>query len=267
MSLMPPAPRCFAPLILLALPALTYAQAQKTPAAQLIDARATYYTPTTAGLRSLHCDIGFDWKAFLTEAGGKPVADDNPAVTYLKTVHLAVDDSLQGQGTLAWHETAPANDMRANVDQLHTAFAQILSGFFQSWNQFMNGSMVPAPDATTTVTRAGEGLHLAGTTSSTKVDEDFDKNMLLTNAHVVLPTADVILHPTYTDTPDGRIISAIDSEYRQPPTAPPVHLIMGIEYQQVSGFRIPATLHINLVNSGKFSFTFDNCSVGKAGSQ
>ncbi len=38
---------------------------------RLFAAHAQYYTPTTSGLKSFHCEASIDWKAMLTGFSGK----------------------------------------------------------------------------------------------------------------------------------------------------------------------------------------------------
>ena len=68
-------------------------------------------------------------------------------------------------------------------------------------------------------------------------------------------------YPTYADTPDGRVVSAIRTVFRQPPTAPPAELNIRVSYTPVQGFRIPDTLDYELKNVGSFEFKFSACSV------
>jgi len=69
----------------------------------------------------------------------------------------------------------------------------------------MNGSMVPLPDSAVTLTAVGDGIHLNGKTGDMVVDEDFDKNMLLTQALVVSSEIKVLAKPTFANTADGLI--------------------------------------------------------------
>lgn len=140
----------------------------------------------------------------------------------------------------------------------------MMSGFFQTWNGYMNGTMVPAPDRATTVTEVDGGLHLHSSAAQTDLNESFDKNLLLTEVHVLMPNLDARAYPTYTDTPDGRVVSVIRTIYRQPPTAPPAELTFAIDYATVSGYRLPETLRLNMKNVGAFVFKFTGCSVETA---
>lgn len=264
-------------ILSLSLPAVLRAQASPDPAASpapktaspgttlLSAARALYYTPTTQGLKSFHCTVDFDWKDMLTRYAGAAVPDDNPFLIYLRTVHLAVSDDLKGNGQLEWTATGePPATQVDSATKMKEGMQQMMTGFFSSWNAYMNGNMVPAPDATTTVTQVPDGLRMHASAPGTDVTELFDKNILLTEAHVVQATSDVYAYPTYIDTPDGRVVSAIRTVYRQPPTAPAAELTLNITYAPVQNFRLPETLSYELKNIGSFAFKFSACTVQTA---
>jgi hypothetical protein len=228
-----------------------------------MSARALYYTPTAQGLRSFKCTVDFDWKDFLTRyANGADIKDDNPFLQYLRSVKLTVTDSLNDDGNLEWTASAaPPAGKEDSANKMKEGMQQMMVGFFSSWNAYMNGNMVPLPDATTTVTDNADGFKLHAAADGTDVTELFDKNLLLTEAHVVQPASDVFAYPTYDDTPDGRVVSAIRTVFRQPPTAPPAELNVRVSYAPVQNFRLPAQLTYELKNVGSFEFKFSACSV------
>src|SRR5579859_3254365 len=223
----------------------------KDPRARLTAAHALYYTPTTAGLKSFHCEAAIDWKSMLTRLTGVDIPDNNPALKFLQTVHLSVDDELKGNGSLGWSSESDApQDKAAAIKQIQEGLKTSVAGFFQTWNVYMNGSMVPLPDSTLTIADAGEGVHLSGTSDGSSFDEDFDKNMLLTEVLVVNPNMKVLATPTYTSTPDGLLVSAVTSKVSQPSTAPPAEAIFRIDYLKVETFQIPSRVVFDVKNTG-----------------
>lgn len=251
-------------LLCLALLTTTLVARAQTPPTnkQFLSARALYYTPTAQGLKSFHCTVNFDWKDFLARYSGDEIKDDNPYLQYLRTVHLTATDELNGDGHLEWSTTAAMPTGKEDaVAKLKEGMEQMVTGFFSSWNAYMNGSMVPVPDSETSVAETPDGFKLHAATEGTDVTELFDKNLLLTEAHVVESANDVYAYPTFTDTPDGRIVSAIRTVFRQPPTAPPAELNIRISYVPVQNFRLPENLYYELKNVGSFTFKFSDCSV------
>jgi hypothetical protein len=201
----------------------------------------------------------------LTRLSGVNIPDDNPALKFLQTVHLSVDDKLRGNGSLGWtQEIDPPQDKAAAIKQIQDGLQTSVSGFFQTWNVYMNGSMVPVPDATLTITKAGDGVHLSGLSGGSTFDEDFDRNMLLTQVRVVNPNMNVLATPTYASTPDGLLISAVASQISQPPTAPPAGAIFSIEYVKVDSFQIPSRVIFDVKNTGVIEIAFKSCVVSLA---
>ena len=229
---------------------------------RLAAAHAQYYTPTASGLKSFHCDAAIDWRSMLSRLTQVDIPEDTPALKFLNSVHLGVNDNLHGQGALEWSSNVdPPEDKKAALNQIKEGLQTSIGGFFQSWNAYMNGSMVPLPDQSVTVTKTTDGVHLSGSTKDASFDEDFDKNMLLTQALVVSPNLKVLATPTFTPTPDGLIVSSVASQVHQPPTAPQVNATFHIEYAKVESFQLPSRVVFDIKNTGVIDVLFSNCTV------
>jgi hypothetical protein len=234
----------------------------KEARSRLVSAHAQYYTPTTSGLKSFHCDASIDWKAMLSRFTGTEIADDNPALKFLQPVHLAVNDDLHGKGELEWTtEVEPPAERKAGVKQIQEGLQATLNGFFQTWNAYMNGSMVPFPDSSVTITGSGDGVHLSGALKDTSFDEEYDKNMLLTQALVSSPTLVVLAKPTYTHTEDGLVLASVASTIHQPPTAPETQATFRVEYAKVDSYQIPSRVEFDIKNIGMIEIGFSACKV------
>jgi hypothetical protein len=250
-------------LALLCLSPLYVGAQAKTPAERLALARATYYTPTTDGLRTFDCQVSTNWKDFLTRANsGKDIADDNPLLKYLNSATITLHNALWSSAEVRWSEATPApENLQESAAKMKEGITKMLDGYFKSWNAYLNGTMVPVPDKSTTISSTPDGIHLSAGGGGTKLDEDYDSNMLLTKAHVLMDESDVIASPTFSDTPRGRIISEVKSEVRQPPTAPPVFVTMSAKYQTIGGYEIPSVLHFEVRNLLQIDFALNGCKV------
>jgi hypothetical protein len=158
----------------------------------------------------------------------------------------------------------PPAGKEEGAKQVREGLQTMVAGFFQTWNQYMNGSMVPLPDSSVTVTTVGDGVHLSGTSNDTKIDEDFDKNMLLTQVLVVSPATRVLAMPSYVSTADGLLVTAVTSQINQPSTAPQTQIVLRVEYEKVDSFQIPSHVVFDIKNVGVFEFRFDACQVSVA---
>lgn len=95
-------------------------------------------------------------------------------------------------------------------------------------------------------------------------DEDFDKDVLLTQAVVDSPQMKVVAIPTYVRTEDGLIISAVSSRVNQPPSAAPKDVTFRVEYAKVGSFHIPSHVIYNIKNVGVIEIAFNACEVAVA---
>lgn len=234
---------------------------------RLFAAHALYYTPTASGLKSFRCEAAIDWKAMLTRLSGTEIRADNPALKYLQTVNLFVVDQLKGKGSLEWNDTsAPPEGKEAAMKQMRDGLQTMVGGFFQSWNAYMNGSMVPLPDNSVEITTAGAGIHLHATPNNATFDEDFDKDMLLTQAVVVTPQLRVVAIPTYVRTEDGLVVSTVSSRVNQPPSAAPMDVTFRVEYAKAVSFQIPSHVVYDIKNVGVIEIAFNACEASVADS-
>jgi hypothetical protein len=241
---------------------------EKVARDRLFAAHAQYYTPTASGLKSFRCEATIDWKAMLTRFSGTEIPEDNPMLKYLQTVHLSVVDQLKGKGSLEWSDTGvPPSGKEAGVKQMRDGLQTMVSGFLQSWNAYMNGSMVPLPDSSVEVTTAGDGVRLHATPGSANFDEDFDKDMLLTQAVVDSPQMKVVAIPTYVRTADGLVISAVSSRVNQPPSAAPMDVTFRVQHAKVDSFQIPSHVVYDIRNVGVIEIALNACQVSVADSE
>ena len=242
----------------------TFAQGQ-SPVDRLRIAHAQYYTPTATGLQSFSCSTTIDWKAMLTRLSGTQIPDDNPRLKYLQTLRLTVLDQLRGKASVNWSDAgAPPEEIQDNVKQIRDGLQQMMGGFFQSWNPYMNGGMVPLPDKTVEVTTEGVRTHLHGVSGTATFDEDFDENMLLTQVIVESPELKVVAVPTFVRTNDGLLVSMVKSVLNQPPSAPPVEVTFRVEYSKLDSFQIPSHVVYDIKNVGVVELGFSACQVSVA---
>ena len=234
---------------------------------RLFAAHAQYYTPTASGLKSFRCEATIDWKALLARFKGAEIPEDDPMLKYLQTVQLSVADQLRGKGSLEWSDTGtPPEGKEANVKQMRDGLQIMIDSFFQSWNGYMNGSMVPLPDKSVDVTTEGVRTHLHGGSANAKFDEDYDENMLLTQAVVDTPEMKVVAIPTYVRTDDGLVVAAVASQVSQPPSAPPTWVTFRVEYTKADSFQIPSHVVYDIKNVGVIEVGFSDCQVSVADS-
>ena len=248
-----------------ALLGLTQASAQTSQVSAAVafsKARALYYTPVDNGLQGFHCDVSFDWKTFIQKSTGQPVPDTDERLQYLRSIKLSVDDDLHGTGELHWAAPTPAPEAsEAAVGQIRNGMGQMWHGFFQSWNGFYTGEIVSVSDNKTAVERTGDGYHLSSHDASGLAEEQYDSRFVLQSLHVATPQVDSTTTPVFTDTPNGRIVTQLNSMYKTPATAPGAEVKMAVQYAPVNGFQIPSEVTVEVVGTASFDFHLSGCTV------
>jgi hypothetical protein len=74
----------------------------------------------------------------------------------------------------------------------------------------------------------------------------------------------VLATPSYVNTTDGLVISAVTSQINQPPSAPQTEVTFRMEYAKVDSFQIPSNVVLDLKNVGVFEVGFNACQVSVA---
>jgi hypothetical protein len=240
--------------------AAAQASTGQADAAALSKARALYYTPVDSGLQGFHCEVNFAWRDFMQKASNQAVPEADARLAYLQGTKLSVDDDLRGQGRLNWVASGPVPEgSQDSVDKVRGGMQQLWSGFFQSWNGFFTGDMLTL-DLKANIEHNGSGYHVAVRDGANLAEEQFDSNLLLQTVHVVTPSIESTITPTFTPGPQKLLVSSIHSVYRQPPTAEPTEVVMGVTYAPVNGFQLPSEVRV-AVGPASFDFHLVNCTV------
>ena len=239
-----------------------FAQTTVSPAAAFRQARTLYYTPVDRGLQGFQCEVDFNWKQFIEKATNGPVADTDERLAYLRSIKLVITDDLNGGGELQWTAPTTAPDAsEASIAQIRGGIQAMWSGFFQSWNGFMTGDLLSLADKQTAVERTAGGYRVFANQSGKVAEETYDKDFTLLSLHVSTPQLDSNLTPIFQRSPQGRLVTNLNSVVKQPPTAPGTNVDMTVHYAPVNNFQLPSELLIDVAGTAKFDFTMTNCTV------
>jgi hypothetical protein len=229
-------------------------------------ARSMYYMPGTDGLNSFRCNVIIDWDALFSRIAGRAVPESLPLLRYVNGVRMTTTDDLKGDGSLEWTDTVPPPANQATeAGRIRAALIQAFHGFYQLWNQFMNGVLVRAQDSMTTLSAlSGGGLLMHGKTSTEAFDETYDRTMLLMSSRVVTKDIDSTLYPTFEESHEGWRVTDIHVISHQLPNSPAEDYSVRIAYSPVGDFQLPSTLRLSAVGIGYFDITLSNCTINPA---
>jgi len=235
----------------------------------LAKASKLYYSTAKKGLDGFDCAVHPDWyQLFLSAQNGGTVAADDSRLQLLKSVKLTLHARMKGGSILDW--LAPASpekplDQESSklLDDMHQATDQTLQGFLQFWTPFVDGSTVPATAEGVEVTQIEKGYKLHAKQEGTEVTEQLDNNLVLQEFNVVMSNVTVDFAPAYKYTGEGLLVNGFLAHIlpagAQPEQTQEMHV--AIEYQTIDGFPVPAQLSMEVVNSGRFKFMLDGCTV------
>lgn len=249
----------------------TSPQAQTSASADdalLAKAANLYYSTAKSGLSGFDCAVHPDWReVFVSSRQGASITSaDQANIALLNGVAIRLHARLNNKSSLDW-TVAPGAvsdaDSTSLLTQMHSATEQTLLGFMQFWSPFMDGSVLPSNAGGITVTHTSSTFNLHAEQPGTTVDEAFSSDLLLLEYDVTTGGTSVKFAPAYKATPQGLLVEHFLAHLQKvsdpPGAAQEIHV--GIEYQTVEGFPIPARLNMELVGTAVFNFALDGCRV------
>ncbi len=249
------------------------APATNSPANQefLANAAKLYYSTVKAGLNGFQCTVHPDWHAILVAASkGAEVPPDNPRLALLNSVNIVLHARLKGGSTLDWNAPAPEKpldpDSVALLDRMHQASNQTLQGFLQFWTPFVDGSVLPDPSQAVDIAATDKGHIIHADQGNTSLTEVFDTGNILKEFNVVMGGAKINFSPAYKPTEKGLLVNGFQAKIQPPGVADDKAQLMNvaIDYQDVGGFPIPASIQMDVIGTGKLNYALDQCKINPA---
>lgn len=257
-------------------PASSQPSTQAQPAAEtgsemLARAARLYYSSDKAGLTGFDCAVHPDWHALFVSDGSGSIDAADPRIALLNSVSIAFHARMKGGSGLDWNPPAHAAqpldpDSASLLDKMQAGTAQTLQGFMQFWTPFFDGSAVPDSAEGVEVTPVEKGgFKLRSEQEGTTLTEILDSHLVLQQFSVAMNGMTVNLSPSYKSTEKGLLVTGfvahVISGGAQFGQTDEMHV--GIEYQTVDGFPIPARLNMEELNHGIFNFVLDGCTVAR----
>ena len=228
-----------------------------------------YYSSARAGLTAFDCSIHPNWHTLVSSAvAGATVPDDDPRIALLNAVRITVHARMKGGSTIEWvAESNPDKPLDQTstdlLDGMHKSVEQTLEGFLQFWGPFMEATVVPDSTAGLEITHTPTVHTIHARQAGTELTEVFSSDLVLQQFNVNMSSASIKFSPTYKPTPQGLLVNAFEAHIL-PEGAPPAQeqvMKVGIEYQPIGTLIVPGKLHMEVVGTGIFDFTFEGCTT------
>jgi hypothetical protein len=257
------------PLLLLAVctagPAVSQATAQAVPADQTLSlmtsAKSRYYNLRTAGVKSFHCNVELDWPAVFTSIAGHALPEDGAAMKYLRAAKLTMNDDLFGDAKAVWTLPTADAENQKGLEQMTGGVKQMVEGFLAAWTPGLTGTLLSA--SPTSVEKTPTGYLVTDSSNGSLSKETLDKDLVLTHLSTKTSTEEAEMDTTFTPTPQGLVMTKMEGDSKQPPTAPPTHVVMSTTFGPVGSVLLPQTLRVEVPNVAVFAMKFTGCEVVK----
>jgi hypothetical protein len=201
------------------------------------NARDSYYTLKSQGLKTFKCDVQPDWQKLLVSVDKKNIALDDARLKQLAGLHFTVAIDEQGQSTITPYKVN-GDPIDPSVNQLVSGFQQMLSGFYQTWTSMVLSN--PFPDASgQTLRLEGDNFRLIGKDGDSDIEILLNKNYAITEMKVMSAVSKTIMLPQFDKTAKGLLFTGVDSDITDADGHTKV--LLGVQYQEVQGLQLPKT--------------------------
>ncbi len=227
-----------------------------------------YYSSARSGLDAFECSVHPDWGTLFASAQKNPAPAIDPRVSVLNTVKITLHARMKGGSALDWMPVSNPDkpldpESVQMLELMREATERTLEGFIQFWIPFMDGSVVPAKSAGLEIKHSAAGHTIHGVEGGTDVTRVFDNGEILQQFNMRMGGSSIQFMPAFQTTEQGLLVNRIVVRIL-PAGAPPEQaqeMHVGIEYQTIRGYPIPARLSMELAKAGRFNFVLDGCNV------
>ena len=230
-------------------------------------ARQSYYNLANAGLNEFRCQVLPDWDTTFNGLKADPVGRDQ-VLPILRKTHFELVVGPKGASTVSHQsELAPPNeDVAERVRKAIGGTEQILTGFLQTWSQFMiNSTPLPDTDGDYQLEDIGDKYRLTAKEGSVDAIILMTRNFEIEELKVTTPEFSGTVRPRLVRIKNQFILASYEGVYSIK-SGNPQELSVKIEYGEVEGLSLPskviATMQLPTATV-EFPFTFANCQVKK----
>lgn len=230
-------------------------------------ARQSYYNLANAGLNEFRCQVLPDWDTTFKTSKADPVGRDQ-VLPILRKTHFDLLVGPNGASTVSHQsELAPPNEQVAErVRKATGGTEQILTGFLQTWSQFMiNPTPLPDADGDYQLEDLRDKYRITSREGSVDSVILMGRDFQIEEMKATTPEFSGTLRPRFVRIKNRFMLSSYEGVY-EAESGSPQDLSVNIEYGEVEGLSLPskvtATVELPAAKV-EFPFTFANCQVKK----
>lgn len=242
------------------------AQNVANPQQFITQARGAYYSLSEQGVTGFQCSATPDWEKLLqAERAENPAAADT-AIKFLRQIQFVVKEGADGTVKLTHNDVAGnTKEMNDALAQIYGGMEQMTSGFFDTWKLFMLNRPLPEP-ASQYQLQSGGALYLLNyKENNADVATTMNKDFAISELKVTTSEFDSNIHPEFTRTPQGFVLSSYDAHYEESKnSAVTTQLQVLIDYQEVARVQMLRKLSLSGTYGGTpfaVDVAFSDCQI------
>ncbi|HEX7286783.1 MAG TPA: hypothetical protein VF532_11420 [Candidatus Angelobacter sp.] len=218
-------------------------------------------------MKQFTCSMNPNWTALLKTQGVNDPKVLDPAAAKLSQLHFKVDVNGDGNAKISHNEIPAENDQVAEgLKQIYGGMEQMTTGFFQTWSVFVINPPLPDPDTPIELETTPNQYRIKYLEGATRVGVDMGKDYSVTSVHASTADFDSVIRPRFTASGKGLLMNGYDASYQGTGGKDKTELQVALEYQDVSGMKVPRKLELKgSYNGASFAVevVFDGCTASK----
>jgi hypothetical protein len=212
----------------------------------LNQARQKYYNLKRAGLVEFQSRLYPNWRVVLGDA-----ATEN-SIKLLNALQFSVSVDAASRFRLDHRTDGAPNERTARAfEAICKDMDESTARFFATWSVFM--LTAPFPDATSDyeVEQIGDHFRFSQTDNAIRTVTVTDKDFMITDMAVSGQGFTASLKPVLEKTADGYVLSGYSGDYQALSNGRKTLLTVSLDYEQVSGLRLPHRVKFDTIYDGK----------------
>jgi len=211
-------------------------------------ARQRYYNLRQQGLIEFQTNIKPNWKLLLMG-----VKSNAGATKLLNGLHFSMSIDSESKFRMDHHAdmTPPDQKSADRFDQVFKDMDEAVSRFVATWSVFMLTSPFPEIEGDYEVIEVAGQYHFSQKNGANDVLTITDKDFMIIEIRVSGAGLDASLKPVLEKTAQGFILKGYAASYETPSGARNTRLQVRLDYQEISGLRLPREVNLDTIYEGK----------------
>lgn len=235
---------CTSTLCLTFLSSMALAQAPVANRQEIVrQAQKSYYSLSERGLSDFRCEVKPDWDTMYASIKTDPVGREQ-VLPALKQMHFQFLVGPNGAATASHQAEVPPPDHEVanRVQESATGMEQVLTGFFETWSQFMVNSTLPEPGADYRLDDQDGNYHLSFKQDASEVDIFMNHDFAITETRVNGSGVNGTVRPHFMRLAQGFVLDS----YEYSSSSNSQKLTVKVKYQEIEGLNLPEFVDVSM---------------------